>query len=121
MTKALISLQTKVRSTLHKEDGATAVEYGLMVALIAIVIIIAVAALGTEPQQPLQHRRELGLSQAGRRGLRRTPHGQGGSRVDGPPSTLPPRLQRSTQLLISCTIHPGHALPDVARTERTWP
>jgi pilus assembly protein Flp/PilA len=42
MTKALIKLQSKLR----KEDGATAVEYGLMVALIAIVIIVAVAALG---------------------------------------------------------------------------
>jgi pilus assembly protein Flp/PilA len=29
------------------EEGATAVEYGLMVALIAVVIIIAVALLGT--------------------------------------------------------------------------
>lgn len=29
------------------ERGATAVEYGLMVALIAIVIIVAVAFLGT--------------------------------------------------------------------------
>ena len=29
------------------EDGATAVEYGLMVALIAIVIITAVALVGT--------------------------------------------------------------------------
>jgi pilus assembly protein Flp/PilA len=29
------------------ERGATAVEYGLMVALIAAVIIIAVAAIGT--------------------------------------------------------------------------
>ena len=29
------------------ERGATAVEYGLMVALIAIVIIVAVALLGT--------------------------------------------------------------------------
>ncbi|WP_270886484.1 Flp family type IVb pilin [Pedococcus sp. 5OH_020] len=29
------------------EDGATAVEYGLMVALIAIVIIAAVTLLGT--------------------------------------------------------------------------
>lgn len=28
------------------ERGATAVEYGLMVALIAVVIIVAVAALG---------------------------------------------------------------------------
>ena len=30
-----------------RERGATAVEYGLMVALIAIIIIVAVALLGT--------------------------------------------------------------------------
>ena len=30
-----------------REHGATAVEYGLMVALIAIIIIVAVALLGT--------------------------------------------------------------------------
>ena len=42
MTKALIKLQS-----LRSEKGATAVEYGLMVALIAIVIIAAVALLGT--------------------------------------------------------------------------
>ena len=29
------------------EEGATAVEYGIMVALIAVVIILAVTALGT--------------------------------------------------------------------------
>jgi pilus assembly protein Flp/PilA len=29
------------------EEGATAVEYGLMVALIAVVIIVAVTLLGT--------------------------------------------------------------------------
>ncbi len=32
--------------SLHRERGATAVEYGLMVALIAIVIIAAVVLLG---------------------------------------------------------------------------
>ena len=42
MRIALARLQT-VRS----EQGATAVEYGLMVALIAVVIIVAVALLGT--------------------------------------------------------------------------
>ena len=42
MTKALIKLQQ-----LRSEKGATAVEYGLMVALIAIVIIAAVALIGT--------------------------------------------------------------------------
>ena len=43
MTKALIKLRT-----MRSEKGATAVEYGLMVALIAIVIIAAVAAVGTD-------------------------------------------------------------------------
>ncbi len=43
MTKALVKLQTRLRD----EQGATAVEYGLMVALIAIVIIAAVTLLGT--------------------------------------------------------------------------
>ena len=33
-------------ATLRSEDGATAVEYGIMVALIAVLIIGAVAALG---------------------------------------------------------------------------
>ena len=42
MTKALIALQQRLR----REEGATAVEYGLMVALIAIVIIAAVALIG---------------------------------------------------------------------------
>lgn len=37
---------TKFR-TLRTDRGATAVEYGLMVALIALVIIVAVALLGT--------------------------------------------------------------------------
>ena len=32
----------------HKERGATAVEYGLMVGLIAAVIITAVATFGTQ-------------------------------------------------------------------------
>lgn len=31
----------------RSEQGATAVEYGLMVALISVVIIVAVALLGT--------------------------------------------------------------------------
>jgi pilus assembly protein Flp/PilA len=32
----------------RKDRGATAVEYGLLVGLIAVVIIVAVTALGTE-------------------------------------------------------------------------
>lgn len=42
VTKALIKIQSRLR----REDGATAVEYGLMVALIAVVIIAAVTLLG---------------------------------------------------------------------------
>jgi pilus assembly protein Flp/PilA len=34
------------RSRMHSERGATAVEYGLMVALIAVVVIVAVTLLG---------------------------------------------------------------------------
>ena len=36
----------KLMNFLKDEEGATAVEYGLMVALIAIVIIVAVTLLG---------------------------------------------------------------------------
>ncbi len=46
MTKALVKFQSKINS-LRSEEGATAVEYGLMVALIAVVIIVAVSLLGT--------------------------------------------------------------------------
>jgi pilus assembly protein Flp/PilA len=46
MTKAIAKLQTYM-TTRRSEEGATAVEYGLMVALIAIVIIAAVILLGT--------------------------------------------------------------------------
>ena len=40
----LRSAETRIR---NNDRGATAVEYGLMVALIAIVIIVAVKLLGT--------------------------------------------------------------------------
>ena len=46
MTKALVKCQAKL-ADIRSEKGATAVEYGLMVALIAVVIIVAVALLGT--------------------------------------------------------------------------
>jgi len=41
----MIKFQNKL-AQLRDERGATAVEYGLMVALIAIVIIVAVTLLG---------------------------------------------------------------------------
>ena len=34
----------------REEEGATAVEYGIMVALIAVVIIVAVQTIGTNLQ-----------------------------------------------------------------------
>lgn len=36
-----------VRNFIREEEGASAVEYGLLVALIAVVIITAVTTLGT--------------------------------------------------------------------------
>ena len=45
MHRFVAKLNTKLASS---EKGATAVEYGLMVALIAVVIIVAVLALGTK-------------------------------------------------------------------------
>jgi pilus assembly protein Flp/PilA len=44
MTKKLV----KFASRLQGERGATAVEYGLLVALIAAVIVVVVGLLGTE-------------------------------------------------------------------------
>jgi pilus assembly protein Flp/PilA len=48
MLQSLITLQSFVADRVEagKDRGATAVEYGLMVALIAIVIIAAVTLLG---------------------------------------------------------------------------
>ncbi|WP_020145235.1 Flp family type IVb pilin [Terracoccus sp. 273MFTsu3.1] len=42
----MTKLAAKIQSRLAAERGATAVEYGLMVALIAVVIIAAVSLLG---------------------------------------------------------------------------
>ena len=46
MLSRLVKFQVKL-AAMRDDRGATAVEYGLMVALIAIVIIVAVKALGT--------------------------------------------------------------------------
>jgi pilus assembly protein Flp/PilA len=43
----MTKLVAKVQTILNQDRGATAVEYGLLVALIAIVIITAVTLLGT--------------------------------------------------------------------------
>jgi pilus assembly protein Flp/PilA len=47
MTRRFVALRIRVRQAMDRDHGATAVEYGLMVALIALVIIGAVTALGT--------------------------------------------------------------------------
>jgi len=43
----MLSRLIKLQARINNDRGATAVEYGLMVALIAIVIIVAVSLLGT--------------------------------------------------------------------------
>ena len=51
MTTLAAKIQTRINVAKDKftnEDGATAVEYGLMVALIAAVIVVVVKALGTK-------------------------------------------------------------------------
>lgn len=45
MLKAFVKVQSAIAT--RNDKGATAVEYGLMVALIAIAIIVAVTAVGT--------------------------------------------------------------------------
>ncbi|MBE3076100.1 MAG: Flp family type IVb pilin [Actinobacteria bacterium] len=47
MLSRLVKFQVKI-AALRSDRGATAVEYGLMVALIAMAIIVAVTALGTQ-------------------------------------------------------------------------
>jgi pilus assembly protein Flp/PilA len=48
MTRRLIALQIRARQAMDRDNGATAVEYGLMVSLIAAAIVITVKALGDE-------------------------------------------------------------------------
>jgi pilus assembly protein Flp/PilA len=45
---ALLTLKARVADHKDKERGATAVEYGLLVALIAAVIVATVVILGTQ-------------------------------------------------------------------------
>jgi pilus assembly protein Flp/PilA len=40
-------MMTRIRTMLRRDEGASAVEYGLLVAAIAAVIVVAVFALGT--------------------------------------------------------------------------
>ncbi len=57
MLELFVTLQMlgqRVHDRLTQEDGATAVEYGLLVALIAAIIVAVVAALGTRIQTAFQ-------------------------------------------------------------------
>ncbi len=44
------SIASLTRSFLAEEDGATMVEYGLLTALIALVVVLAVVTLGSNLQ-----------------------------------------------------------------------
>ena len=46
MLRYYVCIVNFVTQPLYRDRGATAVEYGLMVALIAAVIVVAVTALG---------------------------------------------------------------------------
>jgi len=49
MLNVIVSLRDRLSAALRRDDrGATAVEYGLLVALIAAVIVAVVALLGTQ-------------------------------------------------------------------------
>ncbi len=48
------TLLTKIKNFIDDEEGASAVEYGLLVALIAVVIMTAVATLGTNLKATFQ-------------------------------------------------------------------
>lgn len=54
MTRRLIALQIRVRQAMDGDRGATAVEYGLIVALIAAVIVGTVGLLGTQINNAFQ-------------------------------------------------------------------
>ncbi len=51
MLKTYVQLQSLYAQLRDRERGATAVEYGLIVALIAAVIVAIVASVGTEVKE----------------------------------------------------------------------
>ena len=44
----MTSIKNVIRKLANNEDGAALVEYGMLVALIAVVCILAVTAIGTK-------------------------------------------------------------------------
>lgn len=53
MHSQLVLLHFRIVAS-RRDDGATAVEYGLMVGLIAVVMIVAVTILGTQVSKIFQ-------------------------------------------------------------------
>jgi pilus assembly protein Flp/PilA len=49
------NMLTKVKSFIHDESGASAVEYGLLVAGIAVVVMAAIYGIGTALNQKFQN------------------------------------------------------------------
>ena len=47
-------ISNAVRNFVREDEGATAVEYGLLVALIAAVIVVIVASVGTKTNAGFQ-------------------------------------------------------------------
>jgi pilus assembly protein Flp/PilA len=46
--RLILKVQEWMNNLIHKEDGVTAIEYGLIAALIAVAIITAVTTVGTD-------------------------------------------------------------------------
>jgi pilus assembly protein Flp/PilA len=51
----LVCSSSRVADFLRKEDGPTAVEYAVMLALIIVVCLIAITALGTNASATFQN------------------------------------------------------------------
>ena len=51
----LSKIKTKVANFLRREDGPTAVEYAVMLALIIVVCIAAISALGSNSSNTFQY------------------------------------------------------------------
>jgi pilus assembly protein Flp/PilA len=54
MLKRVVSVQNYLATSLRSDRGAAAVEYGLLVALIAAVIIVIVATVGHQVSNAFQ-------------------------------------------------------------------
>ncbi len=62
MLKTIAKFQTNLFHVRTSERGATAVEYGLLVALIAAVIVAVVVVLGSKISGAFEHRQHRGLT-----------------------------------------------------------